>query len=132
LPKMDFPVEKLINIARAAREKAYAPYSRFRVGAALLTVQGQIYKGCNIENISYSLTVCAERVALLKAVSEGERNFAALAVIADGENYCFPCGACLQVLSEFCSQSRIFMCNNRGDFQEKLVTELLPCAFKIS
>jgi len=129
---MEFPVEKLINIARAAREKAYAPYSRFHVGAALLTGQGQIYKGCNIENASYGLAVCAERVALWKAVSEGERDFAALAVIAGGEDYCFPCGACLLVLFEFCPQCRIFMCDSRGDFREKLVTELLPCAFQIS
>jgi cytidine deaminase len=129
---MDFPVEKLINIARAARDKAYAPYSNFPVGAALITLRGQIYKGCNIENASYGLTVCAERIAVFKAVSEGERDFAALAVIAGGENYCFPCGACLQVFYEFCPRCRIFICNNQGEFQEKLVTELLPYAFQIS
>ncbi len=129
LPKLDFPVEKLINLARAAREAAYAPYSGFRVGAALLTVRGQTYKGCNVENASYGLTTCAERVALFKAVSEGERDFAALAVIAGTEQYCVPCGACLQVLAEFNPQLKVLMCNCRGEYLERRVAELLPLAF---
>jgi len=105
LPGMDFPVEKMINTARAAKEAAYAPYSGLRVGAALLTFQGRLFKGCNIENVSYGLTVCAERVALYKALSEGERQFAAMAVISDLDGFCSPCGACRQVLSEFGSGS---------------------------
>lgn len=131
LPKMDFPVEKLINLARAARETAYAPYSGFPVGAALLTVRGQTYKGCNVENASSGLTICAERVALFKAVSEGERDFAALAVIAGTDKYCVPCGACLQVLSEFNPQLKVFMCNCRGEYLERQVAELLPLAFSM-
>ncbi len=131
LPKMDFPLEKLINLARAAKEMAYAPYSQLRVGAALLSAQGQAFKGCNIENASYGLTICAERVALFKAVSEGERDFAALAVIADTKNYCVPCGACLQVLAEFNPHLKVFMCNQHGDCQVQTVAELLPRAFTL-
>jgi cytidine deaminase len=128
---MDFPVEKLLNLAHAAREAAYAPYSGFRVGAALLAARGQTYKGCNVENASYGLTICAERVALFKAVSEGERDFAALAVITGTEQYCVPCGACLQVLAEFNPQLKIFMGNFRGEYLERRVAELLPLAFQL-
>ncbi|MEW6424469.1 MAG: cytidine deaminase [Bacillota bacterium] len=131
LPKMDFPVEKLLNLARAAREMAYAPYSGFPVGAALLTTRGQVYKGCNVENASYGLTVCAERVALFKAVSEGERDFAALAVVAGTEKQCVPCGACLQVLAEFNPQLTVFMGNSRGEYREKRVADLLPVIFTL-
>ncbi|MGB9802837.1 cytidine deaminase [Desulfofundulus sp.] len=131
LPVMQFPVEKLINTARASRERAYAPYSGFRVGAAILTSEGRLYTGCNIENASYGLTVCAERVALFKAVSNGERRFAALAVISDGEDYCIPCGACRQVLAEFGSEIQVYMCNHRGDYIVKTLAELLPMTFKL-
>jgi len=128
---MDFPVEKLLNLARAAREMAYAPYSGFPVGAALLTARGQVYKGCNVENASYGLTICAERVALFKAVSEGERDFAALAVVAGTEKHCVPCGACLQVLAEFNPQLTVFMGNSRGEYREKRVADLLPVIFTL-
>lgn len=128
---MDFPVEKLIKAAMAAREKAYAPYSKFRVGAALLTRDGRYYTGCNIENASYSLTCCAERVALFKAVSSGERDFEAIAVTAETEEYCTPCGACRQALAEFGGDIIVFMANKEGDYLEQTVAELLPGAFKL-
>ncbi|MDQ0286489.1 cytidine deaminase [Desulfofundulus luciae] len=131
LPVMQFPVEKLINTARASRERAYAPYSGFRVGAAILTSEGRLYTGCNIENASYGLTVCAERVALFKAVSNGERHFAALAVISDSEDYCTPCGACRQVLAEFGNEIKVYMCNHHGEYIVKTLAELLPLSFKL-
>ena len=98
--------KELLRLAEQAAQNAYCKYSGFRVGAALLTVDGRVYTGCNIENGSYSLTVCAERTAIFKAVSEGVTDFAAIAIAgsADGDfsSPCFPCGACLQVMSEFC------------------------------
>lgn len=128
---MDFPVEKLIKAAMAARERAYAPYSEFRVGAAILTRDGRYYTGCNIENASYSLTCCAERVALFKAVSGGERDFEAIAVTAGTEEYCTPCGACRQALAEFGGDIKVFMTNKEGDYLVQTVAELLPGAFKL-
>ncbi len=95
----------MINEARKAQQRAYAPYSNFQVGAALLTANGQIYPGANIENVSYGLTVCAERNAVFKAVYEGEREFSAIAVCSSGSGYVYPCGACLQVLAEFSRRS---------------------------
>ena len=94
-------IQKLIDRAIAAREKTYSPYSHFGVGAALVCEDGSIYEGCNIENASYGLTNCAERTAIFKAVSEGHTKFKALAVVADTEGPCAPCGACRQVISEF-------------------------------
>ncbi|MCL6639113.1 MAG: cytidine deaminase [Firmicutes bacterium] len=129
---LDFPVEKLINAALAARERAYAPYSGFKVGAAILTRDGRYYTGCNIENASYGLTCCAERVALFKAVSNGEKEFAAIAVAAGTEEFCSPCGACRQVLAEFGGQIKVYMAGARGQYRVKTVAELLPDAFGIS
>lgn len=126
---MDFPVEKLLNAAAAARERAYAPYSKFRVGAAILTKEGRYYTGCNVENVSYGLTCCAERVALFKAVSNGERDFEAIAITAGTDDYCAPCGACRQVLAEFGAKIKVFMANGQGDYQVQTVAELLPAAF---
>ncbi|WP_146551287.1 cytidine deaminase [Rummeliibacillus sp. SL167] len=123
-------IEQLMSLAKEAREKAYVPYSKFKVGAALLTVDGKIYKGCNIENSGYSLTNCAERTAMFKAVSEGERHFAAIAIVADTEGPCSPCGACRQVISEFCAANMpVYLTNMKGDIQETTVAELLPGAF---
>jgi cytidine deaminase len=124
-----FPVEKLINAAVAAREKAYAPYSNFRVGAAVLTKDGRCYTGCNVENVSYSLTCCAERVALFKAVSDGKRDFEAIAITAGTDEYCAPCGACRQALAEFGAKIKVFMANRAGDYRLLTVAELLPEAF---
>ena len=94
--------EELIKAAMEAKEHAYAPYSHFRVGAALLTKSGKVYQGCNIENAGYSPTNCAERTAFFKAVYEGEREFAAIAINGDGDDYLYPCGVCRQVMAEFC------------------------------
>lgn len=124
--------ERLIQEALSARDKAYAPYSGFRVGAAVVTAGGKIFSGGNIENSSYGLTCCAERVALFKAVSEGERQFAAIAVASDSEGFCSPCGACRQVLAEFGSRMRVYMCNRKGECQVKTVADLLPDRFILS
>jgi len=128
---MDYPVEKLISAAAAARERAYAPYSKFLVGAALLTRGGRCYTGCNVENASYGLTCCAERVALFKAVSDGEREFEAIAITAGTEDYCPPCGACRQALAEFGPEINVFMANSRGAYRMLTVAELLPASFHI-
>ncbi len=122
---------ELIEIARQYRENAYTPYSHFKVGAAVLTASGKVYGGCNIENSSYGLTNCAERTAIFKAVSEGEREFAALAVIADTDGPCSPCGACRQVIADF-RIPRIIMANLKGDVKTMTLGELLPFAFSDS
>ncbi|MCM3765322.1 cytidine deaminase [Neobacillus niacini] len=123
-------VEQLIEEAKKAREKAYVPYSKFGVGAALLTKDGKIYHGCNIENAAYSMCNCAERTALFKAYSEGDRNFQMMAVIADTDRPCSPCGACRQVISELCPRDmKVILTNLKGDIQEITVENLLPGAF---
>lgn len=129
---MGFPIEKLIKAASAARSRAYAPYSCFQVGAAILTTEGRYYTGCNVENASYGLSCCAERVALFKAVSNGERSFEALAVIADTDDYCSPCGACRQVLAEFNPAMKVYMANGRGEYRLLTVADLLPAAFVLN
>lgn len=121
-------IQKLINRAIVARDKTYSPYSHFCVGAALLCEDGTIYEGCNIENASYGLTNCAERTAIFKAVSEGQTKFKALAVVADTEGPCAPCGACRQVISEF-EIPRIIMANLRGDYTVVELEGLLPFRF---
>lgn len=123
--------EALINIAKEARENAYVPYSEFKVGAALLTKDGKIFKGANIENASYGLTMCAERTAIFKAISEGVYNFQSIAVIADTEGPVSPCGACRQVMVEFFeSDAIVYLANLKGDITEFTVNNLLPGAFK--
>jgi len=122
---MDY--ENLIAKAVEARKKAYAPYSHFAVGAALLAKSGRIYTGCNVENASYGLSVCAERVAVFKAVSEGERDFAAMAVVT--ENGVTPCGACRQVLMEFGEGIQVIVANESGEYRALILRELLPEAF---
>ena len=126
---MTMSAEKLIEIAQEARTRAYVPYSKFKVGAALLTKEGKVFSGCNVENASYGLTCCAERTAIFKAVSEGYRNFAAIAIIADVPTLCSPCGACRQVLSEFGGRIKVHMANLKGDYVSKTVEELLPGFF---
>lgn len=122
--------ERLLLEAKKVQSYAYAPYSSFQVGAALLTEKGKIFAGCNIENASYSLTICAERNALFKAISEGERNFSALLVIGDSEEPISPCGACRQVIVEFCDESMpVYLTNLKGDLLETTVGKLLPGAF---
>jgi len=119
----------LIKIANQARSKAYAPYSGFRVGAALLCEDGTIFSGANVENAVYGLSLCAERVTISKAVSNGYRSFKALAIIAEGEAPCPPCGACRQFLSEFGAEIDVIMANSNGDFKKAKIKELLPFAF---
>ncbi len=121
--------EKLVEAALAAREKAFAPFSGFKVGAALQTESGKIFTGCNIENASYGLTLCAERVAIFKAVSEGERDFTNLAVVADTDSLTPPCGACRQIIWEFCGDAEIILSNLDGKVEVMKMKELLPRAF---
>lgn len=122
--------QELIAEALKAREFAYVPYSKFKVGAALLTEDGKVYKGCNIENAAYSLCNCAERTALFKAYSEGEKSFKMLAVAADTPGPVPPCGACRQVISELCSPNMpVILTNLNGQIKEMTVQELLPGAF---
>ena len=122
--------EKLIEEAKLARQTAYVPYSKFPVGAALLTEDGQIFHGCNIENSSYSMTNCAERTAFFKAVSEGVKSFKALAVVGDTEGPVSPCGACRPVIAEFCDRDMpVYLTNLKGDVQATTVEKLLPGAF---
>lgn len=121
-------VNELIKGAIQARLNAYAPYSKFQVGAALLAKSGKIYYGCNVENAAYGLCNCAERTAIFKAVSEGETEFAALAVVADTPGPVAPCGACRQVIAEF-KIPVIVMANLQGDSKQVTLDELLPFAF---
>jgi cytidine deaminase len=120
----------LIEKAKRARLKAYAPYSNFKVGAALLTKTGKVYTGANVENSSDGLTVCAERAAVLKAVNEGDKDFVKIAVVADRNQPITPCGACRQVLSEFARNLKVICANLRGDVKKYTLKELLPEAFQ--
>jgi cytidine deaminase len=121
---------ELIGKAKRARLKAYAPYSNFKVGAALLTKQGKVYTGANVENGSDGLTVCAERAAVLKAVNEGDKDFVRIAVVTEKNRPITPCGACRQVLSEFAGDLKIICANLRGDVKKYTLKELLPEAFR--
>lgn len=127
---------ELILLALEAREMAYTPYSRFKVGAALLTEDGKVYKGCNIENASYTPTNCAERTAFFKAVSEGDKNFSAIAIVGGAEdatklNYCAPCGVCRQVMMEFCDPKtfEIIVAKSPSEYKVMTLEEMLPMGF---
>jgi cytidine deaminase len=123
------PVDALIDAARTARNNAHAPFSKFRVGAALEIAGGRIFTGCNIENASYGLTICAERVAMFKAISEGEREFTRIAIVADTADPTAPCGACRQVLWEFGGDLEIVLANLveiKGTYR---LRDLLPLPF---
>lgn len=129
---MNLSIEELVKMAMEVRERAYAPYSKFKVGAVIVTKEGNIYKGANIENGSYGLTVCAERVALFKAISEGEREFSTLVIYTDTDEPTYPCGACLQTLSEFVSAFgglEIIIAYKKGKVSYNL-SQLLPKRFK--
>lgn len=119
----------LIQSAKKAAEKAYCPYSGYAVGAAVLAGSGKIYDGCNIENASYSLTMCAERTALFKAVSAGEREILAVCVYSDGEKLPYPCGACRQALSEFCKDAEVIVTDGE-EIRKISLSELLPDCFR--
>lgn len=125
--------KELMVAANEARKFAYTPYSHFKVGAALLTKSGKLYTGCNIENSSYTPTVCAERTAVFKAVSEGESDFAVIAVVGGKEEnqleFCSPCGVCRQVLAEFCGADFRILLGNPEKFQSYTVDEILPFSF---
>lgn len=127
--------DTLRKAALEARHNAYVPYSRYRVGAALLTQEGRIYTGCNVENASYGAANCAERTAFFKAVSEGERDFAAIAIAGGLEgteiaDYAYPCGICRQVMKEFCGPDfRIFVVKSEEDYKEYTLEQLLPWGF---
>jgi cytidine deaminase len=125
-------VDPLIEAALRARERAHAPYSRFLVGAAIEEVDGRIHTGCNVENASYGLTACAERVAAWKAVSEGARQFRRVAVVADTEVLTPPCGACRQVLWELCGDVEVLLANLAGKTESCRLKDLLPRPFDAS
>lgn len=122
---------RLIQEAIEARKQAYTPYSQFKVGAAVLTADGNVFRGCNIENASYGLTNCAERTAIFKAISEGEPKVKAIAIVADTEGPVSPCGACRQVIAEFSDDhTKVYLSNLKGDLLETSIAELLPGFFK--
>lgn len=119
----------LITAAQQARENAHAPYSNFRVGAALRSTSGRIFGGCNVENATYGLTMCAERVAIFKAISEGERGFSAIAVVTDTDTLTPPCGACRQLIWEFCGDIPVTLANLAGQTETLQMQELFPKPF---
>ncbi len=124
--------DALLAAALAARENAFAPYSKFKVGAALEEVDGRVHTGCNVENATYGLTVCAERVAVFKAISEGARKFRRVAVAADTDALTPPCGACRQILWEFCGDVEIVLVNPRGKTETYRLKDLFPKPFDAS
>lgn len=127
-------IDALIQAAREGRERAYAPYSNFKVGAAVLASSGKVYTGCNVENASYGLTVCAERVAVQKAVSEGEKQITAIAIVAGNDGIGRPCGACLQVIKEFAVDSDVPIITasaGDGEYDVHTLGEYLPLPFEL-
>lgn len=125
-------MDALLAAALAVRENAFAPFSKFKVGAAVEDESGRIHTGCNVENATYGLTVCAERVAIFKAISEGARQFKRVAVAADTEALTPPCGACRQILWEFCGDVEIVLVNPRGKTESYRLKELFPKPFDVS
>ncbi|MEW6687224.1 MAG: cytidine deaminase [Candidatus Edwardsbacteria bacterium] len=123
--------KRLVKAAKQAKKNAYTPYSKFRVGAAILTKKGTIYTGCNVENVSYGLTICAERVAVGKAISAAERDFVALALVSDSRHLITPCGACRQIISEFAPNLQIILINKSGKIKITNIKKLLPEPFKL-
>ncbi|MGR3309290.1 MAG: cytidine deaminase [Candidatus Brocadiales bacterium] len=123
-------MEELIKKAREAMTAAYSPYSHFKVGAAVLAKGGKIYAGCNIENCSYGLTICAERVAMFNAVSAGEKEFDAIAIVTDSTELTPPCGACRQVIWEFSKDVAVILTNLQGKQKTTKISELLPTPFE--
>ncbi len=126
----DKQIRLLIEKAMAASQNAVCDFSGFRVGAAILTKDGRTFTGCNIENSSLTMVMCAERVALYKALSEGCKEFIAIAVAAEGQDFCLPCGSCRQLLFEFAPDLKIIMADSKKDYTIKKIEELLPMAFR--
>jgi cytidine deaminase len=124
--------EELLAAARQAREKAYAPYSNFHVGAAVLGASGKIYNGCNVENASFGLTCCAERNAIFTMIANGEKEIREILVIGESEEFLPPCGACRQVIAEFAAPSAVVhMCARQGECRDTTVAELVPFIFHL-
>jgi cytidine deaminase len=124
--------EALISAAKQARANAHAAYSNFRVGAGLRATSGRIFGGCNVENATYGLTICAERVAIFKAISEGERGFDAIAVVTDTDALTPPCGACRQLIWEFCGDVPVILANLKGKIETMKMKDLFPKPFDAS
>ena len=124
--------DALVEAARQARENAFAPFSKFKVGAAVQDESGRIFTGCNVENATYGLTICAERVAIFKAISEGARRFKRVAVVADTGTLTPPCGACRQILWEFCGDVELVLANLEGNSETVRLCTLFPRAFDAS
>jgi cytidine deaminase len=124
--------DRLLEAARSVRDNAHAPFSNFKVGAAVQEESGRIYAGCNVENATYGLTVCAERVAIFKAISDGARKFTRVAVVADTDKLTPPCGACRQILWEFCGDVEVVLANLSGKTETLRLGELFPRAFDAS
>ena len=125
-------IKELIKAAKKASARSYSPYSKYKVGAALLTKNGKIYTGTNIENASFPAGMCAERVALFDAIKNGDTQFEALAIYAEGGNFPFPCGICRQVISEFTRDIKIIIARNEDEYVVKNISELLPDNFEFS
>jgi cytidine deaminase len=124
--------DHLITVAKQARENAHAPFSNFRVGAALRATSGRVFGGCNVENATYGLTVCAERIAIFKALSEGERGFDSISVVTDTDTLTPPCGACRQLIWEFCGDIPVILANLKGKTEVLQMRELFPRPFDSS
>lgn len=125
---MDY--ENLVRLANDIKKNAYAPYSNFHVGAAVIGNSGKVYTGVNVENSSYGATICAERVAVCKAISEGEKSIEAIAISSDSEDYTFPCGICRQVIAEFAGKNLVILCsNNKGEYKVFSLEDFLPNSF---
>lgn len=122
---------ELLRLSREARDHSYSPYSHYAVGAALLTKDGKVYQGCNIENASFTPTICAERTAFFKAIFDGVREFAAIAIIGSGDSPAYPCGVCRQVMAEFCDGNFVIVTSNRdgSEIVTETLEELLPHRF---
>ena len=120
---------ELLQLAQKASENAYVPYSKFRVGAALECMDGTVFTGCNVENAALGSTICAERTAICKAVSEGHRDFKRIAIWGDGENYCMPCGACRQVMAEFAPELEVLCSKSGGRYVSYPLSKLMPYTF---
>lgn len=121
----------LLNMAREASQNAYVPYSHFPVGAALECADGSVFTGCNVENAALGSTVCAERTAIVKAVSEGRRKFLRIAIFGEGENYCMPCGACRQVMAEFSDDMEVLCTRSGGRYVSYRLSQLMPHRFEL-
>ncbi len=127
--EMEITDEDLVELAMQAMNEAYAPYSNFKVGAALVTDSSDIFTGANVENASYGLTICAERVAVFKAVSEGHKKITKIAIVSSSGEFTYPCGACRQVLNEFGDNTVVITANNSGEITRMTLIDLLPHSF---